>query len=80
MEAGAGGPTGRPLELYWTVREDDIMWVFDGEEWIEEGGSRDSAKNEKAMRIPISEFVPELQVLEIVPTPKSNPIPPFPLP
>ena len=61
-------------------REDAIMWIFDGEEWTEEGGSQDTAKSENGYKIPMNEFVPELQVLEIVPAPKSNPIPPFPLP
>jgi hypothetical protein len=56
------------------------MWIFDGEEWTEEGGSKDTAKSETGNMIPMNEFVPELQVLEIVPTPKSNPMPPFPMP
>jgi hypothetical protein len=56
------------------------MWVFDGEEWIEEGGPQETSKTKGGIKIPMNEFVPELQVLEIVPTPKSNPIPPFPLP
>lgn len=54
------------------------MWVFDGEEWTEEGVSE--KKVDAGTRIPMNEFVPELQVVEIVQVPKTNPMPPFPMP
>jgi hypothetical protein len=51
------------------------MWVFDGEEWHEEGGS--SKKSSPALeRRELEEFYPELQIVE-VPLPR-EPIPPFP--
>ena len=55
------------------------MWVYDGEEWTEEGGER---KPETTTRPPAGEFVPELQVIEIVqvPTVKPSYPTPFPLP
>ena len=54
------------------------MWIFDGEEWVEEG-----AETSKETPRPIHDmdaFVPELQVIEIVPIPRNIPVPPFPLP
>jgi len=56
------------------------MWVYDGEEWIEEGGTE--RKPETTPRPPLDEFVPELQVIEIVPVPVKRPplMPPFTLP
>ena len=57
------------------------MWVFDGEEWTQDDGSERSApKPETARQQRVDEFIPELQVIEVVQIPKSNPIPPFPLP
>lgn len=55
------------------------MWVFDGEEWTDEGGER---KPDTTPRPPYDEFVPELQVIEIVQIPPVKPsyVPPFPLP
>jgi hypothetical protein len=55
------------------------MWVFDGEEWTEEGTSSSSAKPENSP-IRIDELMPELQIIEIVPVPQTNYVPPFPLP
>ena len=55
------------------------MWVFDGEEWTEEGVS-EKPRVDAGTRIPMNEFVPELQVIEIVHVPKTKPVPPFPLP
>ncbi|HEY3057050.1 MAG TPA: hypothetical protein VGK31_14080 [Thermoanaerobaculia bacterium] len=55
------------------------MWVYDGEQWTEEGGSNTKPKPE-TVAIRIEEFLPELQILEIVQIPKTNPMPPFPLP
>ncbi|HVS31944.1 MAG TPA: hypothetical protein VMS98_10840 [Thermoanaerobaculia bacterium] len=53
------------------------MWVFDGENWINE----DAAEQKREVEIPvrIEQFVPELQVIEVVPVPKKIPVP-FPLP
>ncbi|HWW61121.1 MAG TPA: hypothetical protein VN181_07130 [Thermoanaerobaculia bacterium] len=59
------------------------MWVFDGEEWTNEGGGSESTstKSETMTTLRIDEIlVPELQVIEIVQTPKHTRIPPFPLP
>jgi hypothetical protein len=42
------------------------MWVFDGEEWTEEGSGNASAKPEEH-RPRWEELMPELQVVEIVP-------------
>lgn len=55
------------------------MWVFDGEQWTEESGS-EQKKNEKQI-LRYEEFMPELQVIEIVPVPAPAPRNvPFPLP
>jgi hypothetical protein len=57
------------------------MWVYDGEQWTEEGGGDKATKPENVQR-PEDLYQPELQVVEIVPVPvpKTNYIPPFPLP
>lgn len=56
------------------------MWVYDGEEWTEEGADR--TQPETAQRPRYDELMPELQVIEIVPLPTPRPqhVPPFPLP
>jgi hypothetical protein len=55
------------------------MWTYDGEEWIEEGGSPDAIKRpEQTSQFEM--FYPELQVVEIVPVPQTNYVPPLPLP
>lgn len=50
------------------------MWIYDGEQWIEEGASESAQKPE-----PTPEqhemFYPELQVVEVIPVPKTNYIP-----
>lgn len=52
------------------------MWVFDGEEWIEEGGSP-APKQQAPDPREYEEFMPELQ---IVPIPlRREPIPSFPV-
>lgn len=57
------------------------MWVFDGEEWVEEGGSswseRANAAREIPMEIPMDELMPELQVIEIVPVRQPEKVIPF---
>ncbi len=56
------------------------MWVFDGEEWTEEGAT-ETRKPDEPMRPAPGEFYPELQVIEIVPVPTPQPqYVPFPLP
>ena len=47
------------------VGKDAGMWVFDGEEWTDEGGSSQSSKPKATPHF--DEFTPELQVIEIMP-------------
>lgn len=54
------------------------MWIYDGEEWTEEGASESAIKPE---RTPKHEemFYPELQVVEVViPVPRTDYLPPLP--
>lgn len=56
------------------------MWVFDGEEWFEEGGEAANASKPES-RPRYEELMPELQVIEVViPVPRPNHVPPLPLP
>jgi hypothetical protein len=56
------------------------MWVFDGEEWIrDEGGEAPREKKPEPDRPRFDETTPELQVIEIVPTRKREPVPPYPM-
>jgi hypothetical protein len=57
------------------------MWIFDGEQWTEEGVSDSATKPELQAPRPEGMFYPELQVIEVVPVPvpRTNYIP-FPLP
>ena len=78
-------PPGRPLEVLMhtpvsrgAVGKVDTMWVFDGEQWTEEGKSESSARPEQSVRY--DESMPELQVIEIVPVPTIPNYIPFPLP
>ena len=59
------------------------MWIYDGEQWTEEGVSDSESKPDTTM--PqfdqfYDQFYPELQVIEIVQVPKPTYVPPFPLP
>jgi hypothetical protein len=55
------------------------MWVFDGEQWIDEGGSEQTVN--KAEQKQFDMFLPELQVVELViPNPWTQNVPPFPMP
>ena len=55
------------------------MWIYDGEQWTEEGVSQSEIKPENARR-PEEMYYPELQVVEVVPTPRTNYVPPpFPM-
>jgi hypothetical protein len=55
------------------------MWIYDGEKWIEEGVNAHKTKPEQTQR-PEEMYQPELQVVEVVPLPKTNYVPPLPLP
>ncbi len=55
------------------------MWIYDGEQWIEEGVNEHETKPEQAQHHE-EMYQPELQVLEVVPVPKTNYVPPLPLP
>ncbi len=61
------------------------MWVFDGEQWIGEGGTNEETprgprKQYDMEQYDMDRFLPELQVVEVVPTvPQANRVP-FPLP
>jgi hypothetical protein len=55
------------------------MWIYDGDEWIEEGVNETQTKSDQTPQ-PEEMYMPELQVIEIVPVQKPNYVPPFPLP
>lgn len=55
------------------------MWIYDGEEWTEEGAKENQAKPDPAPR-PEEMYQPELQVIEVVPVPKNTNVPPLPMP
>jgi len=57
------------------------MWTFDGEEWTEEGGAQNNERKPETSLPPRwDETMPELQVVEHVPTtPRTNYVP-LPLP
>ncbi len=55
------------------------MWVFDGEEWMEEGGTARERQPESAAPM-WDETMPELQVIEILPPTRPVNVPPLPLP
>ncbi|HJT17551.1 MAG TPA: hypothetical protein VJ853_09195 [Thermoanaerobaculia bacterium] len=54
------------------------MWIYDGEQWIEEGVNEHDKKSEQTPR-PEEMYMPELQVIEIVPVPKPTYVPPYPM-
>ena len=58
--------------------KDLIMWVFDGEEWTEEGGTERKAESRALPRW--DQSMPELQVIEHLPPTRTNEVLPFPLP
>ena len=71
---------GKSLEVFLRGRKEQAMWVFDGEQWLQDDETKSTAKPETA-RQQWHELVPELQVIEIVPVPvRSRYIPPMPLP
>ena len=56
------------------------MWVFDGEEWKEEGGSEREVRTEVTLPVFDKMQQPELQIIEVpVVVPRTNYIP-VPLP
>jgi hypothetical protein len=55
------------------------MWVFDGEQWTEEGAG-EVKRNVETITVPMEQFVPELQVVEVVPVVVPKTQIPFPLP
>ena len=55
------------------------MWVFDGEQWTEEGTSESTRKPDQ-QSVRYDESMPELQVIEIVPVPRTPNYIPVPLP
>jgi len=55
------------------------MWIYDGEQWIEEGVNEHETKPEQAPGPEEEMYQPELQVIEIVPSPKPTYVPPFPM-
>jgi hypothetical protein len=59
--------------------KDASMWVFDGEEWKEEGGREKEVRTEVTLPA-FDQMQPELQIVEIpVTVPRTNYIP-VPLP
>ena len=54
------------------------MWIYDDDQWIEEGVNKKEKKPDQTPRP--EELQPELQVVEIVPVPKPTYVPPLPLP
>lgn len=68
MEAIAGEPV--------TTRKGRPMWIYDGDQWIEEGANENATRQDATMPR-LDEFYPELQVIEveIVPTPRSTYVP-----
>jgi hypothetical protein len=55
------------------------MWIYDGDQWIEEGVNDKDTKPDQTQR-PEEMYQPELQVIEIVPVPRPAYVPPFTLP
>jgi hypothetical protein len=55
------------------------MWTYDGEQWIDEGANEREKKPEQSPRLE-EMYQPELQVIEVVPMPKTDYVPPFTLP
>ena len=54
------------------------MWIYDGEQWTEEGVNERETKPEETPR-PEEMYQPELQVIEVVPVPRPTYVPPFPM-
>jgi hypothetical protein len=62
------------------LERSDSMWVFDGEEWRQDDESESLGTiKPKAAPVRVDEFVPELQVIEVVEIPRPH-VRHFPLP
>ena len=55
------------------------MWIYDGEQWIEEGVNEHDKKPDTAPRPEAEQYQPELQVIEIIPVQKPTYVPPLPM-
>ena len=55
------------------------MWVFDGEEWIHEGGEEKSAPNRKPTPEQHDRLGPELQIVPLIRRREKEELPPFPI-
>lgn len=56
------------------------MWVFDGEDWTEEGPRRDERASDASLPM-WDATMPELQVIEHIPsTTRTEYVPPLPFP
>ena len=55
------------------------MWVFDGEEWIQEGGGEQSAPNRKPAPEQHDRLGPELQIVPRIRRREREELPPFPI-
>jgi hypothetical protein len=56
------------------------MWIFDGEEWTDDNAPRSGAPKRERQAPSSKEHLPELQILEIINVPKTNRVPPYPVP
>ena len=57
------------------------MWIFDGDQWKDEGASDNATKPELQAPRREERFYPELQIVEVVPLPVRRPnYVPLPLP
>lgn len=57
------------------------MWVFDGEQWTTDesaAGNESTRRDERSQQL--DEFLPELQVIEVVQVPKTPNYVPYPHP
>jgi hypothetical protein len=55
------------------------MWVYDGEDWINEGSGSEKNRMPEPRRVPADEFQPELQIVEIPLPRRENIVPPIPI-
>lgn len=55
------------------------MWVFDGEQWIQEDGEEQSARNRRLAPEHYDRLGPELQIVPVIRRREREEIPPFPI-
>jgi hypothetical protein len=61
--------------------KDTNMWVFDGEEWTQDNGGIEPKAAPEAARPQYEEdLMTQLQVVEILETPRKKDVPPLPMP